>query len=44
MNVIFKAEHIHVPDFLQLKSSRKFTLKQVMKTQRGSSGRALLFL
>ena len=28
MNVIFKAEHLHVPDFLHLNSSGKLTLNQ----------------
>jgi len=28
MNVIFKPEHLHVPDFLHLNSSGKLTLNQ----------------
>jgi len=44
MNVIFKAEHLHVPDFLHLNSSGKLTLNQAMKTQRRSRGISILFL
>jgi hypothetical protein len=44
MNVIFKAKHLPVPDFLQLNSSGKFTLSQAMKTQRGSRSISLFFL
>jgi hypothetical protein len=36
MNVMFKAKHLHVPDFLHLNSTGKLTPNQAMKTQRGS--------